>query len=1819
MQSLVKKLKLKRVVAMLLLVCTVMSTFLTSFNNIGKVSADSTDLRRTYIQMMAGRNLSQIDGISSLTTDDLRAIALYISNFYIPFNTSLDKDSEDNNKEAMITALQNIGIKKDVAEPMISGIYSASLNSAQKVYVKVYDDSDSLKSLTSSWNYHLGFGGDEKDPGVGTSLTFQNESYKSYVGEMVTVGDSTYTPMTSFLWNAIVRHLGSKGDNGISNNAAGTDTIGLYYVHDNKAVKCFQLSKRTLALLTQILSDTTQDTNGYAMNAIVNYEKSNSTWEKLSDTSKAAITTFTENIYVDWVGNLIYDAGDNRVILYPACMNPLTFVNIDGSEHQGSINLVSTWGLYLVNNIATEYKDNTITTKALSRVINMKQFRGNTANAGWDSSAAWGKGDLGDVKKWINDFIYSAWNQSWASTVVGYNSNSLSIDKDSNFTEFITYKSIDNSTDIDGDDSPFVIGDLTDEAYKSKYFTSSSKFATTNTDLNGFMSFGSADSQMLCNIFLTYAYAYANKGYTTFDSVKNKVNWKFNADAFPEGDSSTIDWGDISTTSDEVLSFVYYLLHPTEGVKYVATLIKSKVTGLFVSWHEDITGSSESNVSTGMTRYLGFSGYATSPSLNDVSWLDTLLKFYNSIIVYFIIAICVLLLCYVLVGQLTLQRGIIGVVIFGLLAFLPPLAINTTIDATNKVASQIYSNKFEYWALVQMQEYLGKLTTVTNQAKSGNVNDYIASMMDLNSSEIASSNSYTGTKLKWMTPKKYNDLNKVATEIQNSSVGEVFSSSFQNLMINAIANSTSTEDYSSCVGQTYLYRDMCDIYTYGAEGYYMYEVYCKDTALAKDANKISSNVKDTSSSHSTNFKDISGYKNLANSFENIETSNKSLYWYLAVNEPSLFSTIKSDAGTGIADTSSINAIDRGFLYDTVNVKSNGTNINYFTTNTLATTYLASYRDTYTTINDNLTNLRNIVEGSSTVSINSTNMSNGSIIFGLDPSTFDMSINDISNGGSDISSTDANNKASGFYYSLYCESPYYFFNWNIRDQFKSTGLEAYSKDDLASAKENFSKMLLQDNQKYFFNLADNAGDGYGELRDFMNFHDFFYYVIPALKDGNDLVDTFDQLFGMYTYDDCGLNLSTDGKWHYDNQEFNDADDFVNNVKDVHDIDEDDDKDEKLWDAMNEEQRYKFWHDYNVWTIFNNYVTWLDTMQDCDYAKSETIRVTGDKFVVSNPLDPTSYYQLDDNGNMISGRYMVFSESEMKYYGLSTADLTTVEQKIISIQKSVYNTSLDLMNYYTLSDETLINAFSLIELFEFNKEFSQESIIGSDYILYPQGYELKAFTYDAYLRLIVSEASGESLMTDASGGDDVSIYRRVAKNTSIFFGIFLVFNDLVAVYIVPMLKIFIIVLLFLTSLLIIMGAAFKLEFNFFNVIWKSLFAPLASFALLNLGLAFIVSMFMSNGTEGVVDVTPTINLGDPTMALILMLVINIFFTFMYFKIVKKCIADFKEYFKAVANSIGSAVTGLVGGVAGGLIAGKLKKPGIGSRVATTAEQRGRDNNPRSGKAGLGAAGALAGGLGAGLGMSALSDAEKRDVENAKNRANASVGMNKFDKKAFDGANARADKQQAKFDKANHKLEKAMANGASASKLARLEKAQGKRKERLDGAKLKASDIAKYGKVGSMKRNAQANLAKGKAGLTKGASVASSTAKKAGGRIKSGAISTYKKASDIQTYANAGAAVTKFQRNVKAMPHNSKKGAVDRAETVAIKGMLAADAVKRAPRTAVKGVKSAGETVAIKSMLAVDKGKSGLRRAGNKLNEANDFRKRAKKAYDVGRTFS
>ncbi|MDE9537531.1 hypothetical protein KKI91_23455, partial [Xenorhabdus bovienii] len=77
-----------------------------------------------------------------------------------------------------------------------------------------------------------------------------------------------------------------------------------------------------------------------------------------------------------------------------------------------------------------------------------------------------------------------------------------------------------------------------------------------------------------------------------------------------------------------------------------------------------------------------------------------------------------------------------------------------------------------------------------------------------------------------------------------------------------------------------------------------------------------------------------------------------------------------------------------------------------------------------------------------------------------------------------------------------------------------------------------------------------------------------------------------------------------------------------------------------------------------------------MYDTDYAKPENITYGGKKQTIIDPINPKSY----------EIRPMVFSESEMAYYGLKDYNLTTVESKIIKVQRQTRNDLLRLMNYY-----------------------------------------------------------------------------------------------------------------------------------------------------------------------------------------------------------------------------------------------------------------------------------------------------------------------------------------------------------------------------------------------------------------------------------------------------------------------------------------------------------------------------------------------------------
>lgn len=1297
---------------------------------------------------------------------------------------------------------------------------------------------------------------------------------------------------------------------------------------------------------------------------------------------------------------------------------------------------------------------------------------------------------------------------------------------------------VGNSTDLS---SFFKYANLVKANGIASSLTSSINFSAVQKDDAANTFTGTINKVTAQSLFLTYAFAYYNgaayaKGETEgkYDKDAHIVNLKFNAELFPSG-AGNLDFSQVQpiedTTEDEVLSMVYYLLHPSEGISYFATWIKNKVGGLFIGWHEDIVGSSDSNSSLGMTQYLGTSGYATTPNLSDIGWIESLLDSYDNIIVYILIILAIIMLCYIILGQLSVQRAVIGFVMFGICAFLPPYIMNFTINTSNNVADRIFTEKFDYWALVQTEEYLGQLQGYYNATQASDSTEGLAYLIAMNSTSggQASETGYGSMRVKWISPKKYSDLAELTEALNSETSSNILvknaSDNMKSLVISSIASTTSGEDFSGA-DSLYLYRDILDIYRAGAITY---------NVMAQQSN--------SSITHGTIGTEAAKYLKLANMSATITSDTLAVKTYTGPSAgtkvPDYYALIEYDSDgkdlAGDVDNyiSSFEAMQKGFIPTTSAATNNSQN--YYTSKNLATTYLVSYHAKYYEIYQKY---NKAVNKSGTIDISwsgaldwpkfkDTLFANPNVSgFNYGTGHIVSAITGLAADGETPTKVTTNkDNLDALYYAIYSESPYYFLDYQVRDVLRANGLYSYDMKNPTGKKNggNTNSMVtlfLKDNQAYFYNYKNN--EGYGELRDYLNMHDFFYLVIPSLRSNADIIRWFDKQYTFDTHDTCSLRRQMDGSFKYNGETIILPDGEWNTTK-VGDFN-------TWYKALNEQERYEFWHDLNVNLLCYYSCTWLDAMLDCEYAKPEKIKIGADNYTVQEPLNPYSYYETDTNGNIVKGRPMIFSRSEMRYYGLQEHNLTTVEKKIIELNDNIYKKSLDLTNYYTLSDETLIHAYSMICLFEFNNLFSETNPFGEDYILYPLGYELKAVTYDGYLRLMLYASSGEDLMYNDADGNK-SIYTRIQEKTSIFFGIGLVVNDLFAVYALPALKLFFLILLFLTSILIIIAGAIKLDLNLINVIWKSLLAPMLSFTAVSIGLCIVSSLFMSNGASGVYESAPVIALGDPTALILVQLIINIVVLILYWKMVKKAFKDFKTYVTSVFNDIAGSVTGALG-----KIAGIATGAHVVNKLSKGAKERGNRNK------GVSAGGAAVAGAAGAAGVNAASDAEAHSQEL---KEKAAADQKAYNDKATTDKQAKLEaKAKAKADKAemsalnkNEKqlkaAEKAKQDSAKAQE--QLQQNRAKRNAIKNNKNLskeeKDKQIAKLNKQNKALANKRDNLSKKSRTLVNKSDKTLDIGTKRSDKLRANAQARAQKMNDNNVKRNA-----KIDKNIQKSAHKS-----------------------------------------------------------------------------------
>lgn len=1419
------------------LVLTVLLVFACAFSDFNVIHAyadsDATKRQKAYIEFASERATVQDTEISTLTKDEMRILGVFLSNFYVPWGTQLvETDDDDASREQMVEILTDT-LKFDnvLAEDIVDATFQMSINSATELKLAVVINKE---------------------------------------------GKELWKAVPSFSYYDLLSLLGDTSFQVSDEDGVVYDVVGCYLVCNNNVVFDFSNDSPSRIAMLQCLRNLPMN-KGIGSNIVSVTENLEGSYLGSDNFSVVLdsvvttddlyhITTFGWKLYIDCFGNIIVDCGTGRqYVLMPACMNPyvwkkdgfevgecLPMNNLAWFSESATGNLGFT-GKEVAStrdyseeecaSIVSDFKgtcesivtgDGVVSYHAPAISFNFSESPNASLNylrivRGSDKCILttlgdrWGSlvgnsGEASDAMSALAD-VYNSYEHInsvcggealWVDRTdyVSFPSSTSNVFtsgrlfEDYTIQDFILFDNLGlfssetestmvlNAYGIFADENHSTLGGSINDKFKNYLYD-----AKNNTLVNM-----SSDEQKkyVAGIYCAYVFAYFERVGT---DDGGHVNFRFCADRLPEIGTGSIELTDIAfqKMQEDVLVMAYNLLHPEEGVEYVSRLATNKVEGMLLSWHSDLVGNVNTGSTTGATRYVGASGYMTTPEISDVSWLNSLFSLYTSNIGYVLLVILVMMIIYAISGYINWQRALVNTFCFGFCIYAVPMLISAGISFSNNMTNSFYNKKFTYWAIVQHQSYQEDLKEAIAE---NDYNDYLVTLFEQQGFEY---NSHI-VNLRWMCPKKDNYLVNIEKELSES----VNSSNMTKLLKGVLHGQLSGEDYSDSANKTYLYRSYTDIASY--------------------AEYI--------------------YKNIGIRGHNVNSIDP-LYYMIGYGNTTLgdyFLDYVSTAGNGVYRTSIGGSLDAsqsyGFNVDTNLDEISNTRFYYF--NRSDSISKASGADL-----DNLSSEYNA--------------------FGVPTSNYNFTIADYNS-----SMVMPAEKASLGVFAIYSESPYYYLNWNVRDQIysKALGGDYQVKNLLLSEKNGIND--------YFYNTSSSmqGTDSYGQLRDYMDMRSLFTIVIPYLKECNDMVIDFDNKYDLKMIGDYAVTYTTD-------------DNGVMTLDIPYGL--------RTLTEDNKDAYYSYWHDVQVSNLFNMYTPWVDSLYSCSYAKPEKVTVAGNTYTVEDPLNPASYPE---------GRPMIFSESEMLYYGLTLSDLTEVERKILSYNESCYSSLLSLMNYYSFDSEVLISAVAMLETFEFNKEFSETKFLGDSNVLYPQGFELKNFSFDAYFRLVLSETTGLNL------NSSTSIYETVVADTSVFTAILMLIVDLTAMWGVPFLRLAVVVGLFLMCIISVLSSCVvrktsgSLDFKeVVSSLGKSVVTPLLKFLGSTIVCAWLVSIFLSSGYSGITGkLDYTISFGDPVLAMWALLVVNVVLIWLYVGILLKMFRDGKSQVKGIGASIAAVGAGL-----------------------------------------------------------------------------------------------------------------------------------------------------------------------------------------------------------------------------------------------------------------------------------------------------------------------
>ena len=929
---------------------------------------------------------------------------------------------------------------------------------------------------------------------------------------------------------------------------------------------------------------------------------------------------------------------------------------------------------------------------------------------------------------------------------------------------------------------------------------------------------------------------------------------------------------------------------------YRNNLIKNIIEGFFLTVHRTITGtwgSKIGTISTGSSNsYDSLAGFIYTPTLEELSFTATLMNNYIKIYVFCMMFLIFIMVLMVLLHMRTWQQGLLTLMFMSVGLLFPYVLISNTINIGNRISNNIYSDRFDFWA---MSEHLQSEIKLQGY-------DYLSeSDQWLVSASVTSDDTYNGqpgVKVRWMSPKKVDMFNNLYSDADMSDAFVTNTQIFKWLFSSFIYDS---EFDSSNPNASYVYRPYNSL-ALEANSYYEWG----DKLMQSTSYNSSKEIE---------LRDANGVSD--------STYSVTLGLWEA------HSAILAKSGDLKGPSSQLGLLAGAIRQNSKIYESSTLDILRYTDNKIENVKTISQF-----------NYKGNAEDCDTIGtwqLYGSEVSDVISAFGTGDKTSPGIYSNLpqdSVSGASFDKDDVGEIGKAVYLKN-TESPFYYFYSVLKMRYQDG--------------EGFKKALL--NEDIFRITPDTKslliGDFsdvkmVGAYRDFLDLEGLFEYVIPYLKAGNDYVEAWQS--------ENGSEIETYA-FEYELKDDGTVDETKVGTKKT-------ENGAVTYDASAEYQEAVV-RKNAMNRVWNMYCPWVDSLYDTDRIYNVKVSVGGKNIYINDSLDPSSY--------IVEGRPMIFSDADMIIKGYRYSDLTDTERKLQAVTENTYKDLMYLINYYDMDDEVLLVAAAMYATFNFNTEFSQDKFLDESVVLYPQGFELKNFNYDAYMRLALLNSTGETVFAT----DD--LYTRILAKTSMFTGLLLLLCDVLACIAIPMAKFVILVALLFLGILVCIACVVNPPDKIFEAISKSVVLPTFLFLVLNVVFAYVMSFIVGEGLTAYVG-SKGINFAtnDPTITLLVMSLLSMAYLVCAWKVIKLLIDAYKKFGMSTALAtvgvIGSAMVGFATAGKGNRLAGAFEGGHLGAKGVIDRRIRDKRYQKLYGEGGSGGGrnrAALAAGLGEGAG--------------------------------------------------------------------------------------------------------------------------------------------------------------------------------------------------------------------------------------------------------------